>query len=262
MKIKEIMTKDIVYVSKNDDLKHVMNLMEKHNISKVPVMDDGKLVGIVTDTKIADKLGSLKSRGIPASRMHASTVMDKNFEPIYPEMSVKEILETVGKPGLTMLPVVENEILVGVVTKADLLPFIEGDKKAREVMVAPVYSVKSDDRVVHARRILFDNDIARLPVVDEGEIVGILSDKEISFAISEIKRNYPLGRQSHHMRELLVKEVMKTPAIVSNGVITVKEAAAIMMKNEIGCIPIVDNEGKIEGIVTRTDLVRLITDGL
>ncbi len=262
MKIKEIMTKEVVYVSKNDDLKHVMDLMEKHNISKVPVMDDGKLVGIVTDTMIADKLGSLKSRGVPASRMHASTVMDKNFEAVYPDMDVKEILDTVGKPGLTMLPVLENGMLVGVVTKADLLPFVKGDKKVREIMSTNVYSVKPDDRVIHARRILLDNDIARLPVVDEGKVVGVLSDKEISFAFSEIKRSYPLGQQNHHIRELIVKEVMKTPAIVSNGNITVEEAAKIMMENEIGCIPIVDEKEKLEGIVTRTDLVRLLTDSI
>lgn len=260
MKIKEIMTREIVYVSKNDDLKHVMDLMEKHNISKVPVMDDGKLVGIVTDTVIADKLGSFKSRGVPASRMHASTVMDKNFEPVYPEMEIKEILETVGKPGLTMLPVVENDVLVGVVTKADLLPFVKGDKKIREIMATNVHSVKPDDRVIHARRTLIDNDIARLPVVDDGRVVGVLSDKEISFAFSEIKRSYPLGQQNHHIRELLVKDVMKAPAIVSGGDITVKEAAKIMMENEIGCIPVVDEKEKIEGIVTRTDLVRLLTD--
>jgi len=260
MKIKEIMTREIVYVSKNDDLKHVMDLMEKHNISKVPVMDDGKLVGIVTDTVIADKLGSLKSRGVPASRMHASTVMDKNFEVVYPDMDVKEILDTVGKPGLTMLPVIENDVLVGVVTKADLLPFVKRDRKVREIMSTNVYSVKPDDRVIHARRILIDNDIARLPVVDDSRVVGVLSDKEISFAFSEIKKSYPLGQQNHHIRELLVRDVMKTPAIVSNGDITVEEAAGIMMENEIGCIPIVDDKEKLEGIVTRTDLVRLLAD--
>jgi len=260
MKIKEIMTKEVITVSKNDDLKYVMDLMEKHNISKIPVMDDGKLVGIVTDTTIADKLGSMKNRGVPASRMHASTVMDKNFEAIYPEMDVKEILQTVGKPGLTMLPVIGNDMLVGVVTKADLLPFVKGNKKVREIMTTNVYHVRPDDRVIHARRILFDNDIARLPVVEDGKVVGMLSDKEISFAFSDIKRSYSLGQQNHHIRELLVKDVMKTPAIVSDGDITVEEAAKIMMENEIGCIPIVNKDEKIEGIVTRTDLVRLLTD--
>ncbi|RLF63729.1 MAG: hypothetical protein DRN31_01815 [Thermoplasmata archaeon] len=260
MKITEIMTKEVITVSKNDDLKYVMDLMEKHNISKIPVMDDGKLVGIVTDTTIADKLGSMKNRGVPASRMHASTVMDKNFEAIYPEMDVKEILQTVGKPGLTMLPVIGNDVLVGVVTKADLLPFVKGNKKVREIMTTNVYHVRPDDRVIHARRILFDNDIARLPVVEDGKVVGMLSDKEISFAFSDIKKSYSLGQQNHHIRELLVKDVMKTPAIVSDGDITVEEAAKIMMENEIGCIPIVNKDEKIEGIVTRTDLVRLLTD--
>ncbi|MEA2055078.1 MAG: CBS domain-containing protein [Candidatus Thermoplasmatota archaeon] len=262
MKIKEIMTKEFICVNKNEDLKHVMDLMKKHNISKIPVMDGEKLVGIVTDNKIADKLGSLRSRGIPPSRMHASSVMDKKFEAIYPEMDVKEILATVGKPGLTMLPVVENGLLVGVVTKADLLPFVKGNEKVKEIMSTDVYSVKPDDRVIHARRILFNNDIARLPVVDDGKVVGILSDEEIAFALSELKKVHSLGHQNHRIRKIIVRDVMKTPAIIVNEDITVEEAAAIMMKNEIGCVPIVGDDEKIKGIVTRTDLVRLLTDKL
>ena len=65
------MTKEVVSVNKNEDLYHVLTLLEKHNITKLPVVEDGKVVGIVTDNKIADKLGTVRTKGVPAARMHA-----------------------------------------------------------------------------------------------------------------------------------------------------------------------------------------------
>lgn len=256
MKIREIMTKEIIYVNKNDDLRYILDLMEKHNITKIPVLDDGKLVGVVTDNRIADKLGSIRSRGVIAAHMHATTVMEKEFESISPDTDVEEILKTVGEPGLTMLPVTVNEHLVGVVTKADLLPLVKSEESVRDIMTTPVITVKPDDRVIHARRLLLDNDIARLPVVDGGKVVGIISDREIAFALAALKRSFSLGQQSHQLKMLLVRDVMKTPVITARENITIKESAQIMMENDIGCIPIVGGDDKIRGIVTRTDLLR------
>ena len=259
MKIKELMTAtDIITVSKNDSLQHVMELMKKYGYSKVPVLDDSRLVGIITDSSIADKLGSVRSRGVTASRMHASTVMNNSFEQVYPQMEVHDIIETVGQPGLTMLPVMENNILVGVVTKADLLPFVTGNTPVTEIMTTSVQTVKQNDRVIHARHLLLTNDIARLPVVEQGQVLGILSDMEIAFAFADIKRSYTLGQQHHQLRELEVNDIMKSPAIVVELEQTVLESATIMLNMNIGCLPVVDKSETLAGLVTRTDLVRLL----
>jgi CBS domain-containing protein len=256
MKIKQVMTKKIINVNKNDDLRYVLDLMEKYDITKIPVMDNHKLVGIVTDNKIADKLGSIRSKGIPAARMHASSVIDKKFNPVTPDDDVETILKTVGEPGLTMLPVIEKEELVGVITKADLLPLIKRKKKIKEVMNEEIHTVSPGDRVVHARRILLDNDIARIPVVNEGKVVGIVSDREIAFAFAKVKKSFSLGQQHYRIRELLVKDVMKKNVVTLPGNATIKDAADLMIKKDIGCIPIVDNKDKIMGMLTRTDLLK------
>jgi len=256
MKIKQVMTKKIINVNKNDDLRYVLDLMEKYDITKIPVMDNHRLVGIVTDNKIADKLGSIKSKGIPAARMHASSVIDNNFDPVAPDDDVETILKTVGKPGLTMLPVVEKDKVVGVITKADLLPLINSKKKIKEVMNEEIHSVSPGERVVHARRILLDNDIARIPVLNEGKVVGIVSDREIAFAFAKIKKSFSLGQQHYRIRELLVKDVMKKNVVTMSEDATIKDTADLMIKQDIGCIPIVDNNDKIKGMVTRTDLLK------
>ena len=60
MKVKEVMTKNVITVDKDVDLKYVLHLMKKHEITKIPVVEDKKLIGMVTDNIIAYKLGSIR----------------------------------------------------------------------------------------------------------------------------------------------------------------------------------------------------------
>jgi CBS domain-containing protein len=257
MKVKEIMTEDVIYVDKDEDLKHVLDLMKKHDITKIPVVEDKKLFGIITDNVIAYKLGSIRKRGISASRLHASSVTEKDIITISPNTSVKTILRMVGQPGPTMLPVVDKDKLVGVITKADLLPLVSSKKPLTAIMQTPVLTVSPDDRVKHARRIMLDGNVARLPVVNQGKLVGIISDMEIAFAYASLKRSFSLGRQKHQLEELLVKDAMKTPVIWTTPSITAAEAAEIMDKHNVGALPILKDDALV-GIVTRTDVLKTI----
>jgi CBS domain-containing protein len=163
----------------------------------------------------------------------------------------------VGEPGLTILPVVEDNKLVGVITKADLLHLVDCKKKLNEITKNKLHVVSSDDRVVHARRVMLNEGVARLPVLSDGELVGIISDTEIAFAFADLKKSQPMGRQKHRLEELLVRDYMKSPAIWTNPSTSISDAAKIMIKNNIGSLPILEN-GKIISIVTRTDLLKTL----
>lgn len=257
MKVKDVMTKDVIFVDKDVDLRYVLSLMKKHEITKIPVVEDKKLIGVITDNIIAFKLGSKRKRGIPASRLHASSVTEKNIEVISPNADIKTILRKVGEPGPTILNVVENDKLIGVVTKADLLPLVKSNKKLKELMQKKLHTVSPDDRVIHARRMMIDENVARLPVTSRGKLAGMISDTEIAFALANIKRSFPLGRQKHRLDELLVMDVMKKPVIWTEPDMTAADAAKTMIKNNIGALPILENNS-IVGIITRTNLLKTI----
>lgn len=257
MKIKEIMTTKIISVDKDDSLKLVLDLMKKHDITKIPVLEEKKFFGLATDNVIAYKLGSIRKRGITASRLHASSVTEKEVLVVSPDEDVKNILKTVGEPGPTMLPVVENDKLVGVVTKADLLPLVKSKNQLHSIMQKKVHAVSIDDRIVHARRIMITENVARLPVLEEKRLVGIISDIEIAHAFASLKKAFSLGRQKHHLDELLVKDVMRSPVVWTNPSMSIFDAAQLMMKQNIGALPLIENE-KLVGMVTRTDLLRSI----
>lgn len=258
MKVKEFMTKDIISVDKDVNLKYVLKLMKKNDITKLPVLEDKKLIGMVTDNIIAYKLGSIRKKGVPPSRLHASSVTDKNVECVKKDTDIKKILKKVGKPGPTMLCVTENDKLLGVLTKADLLNLVKDKKQVKTIMRKKIFTVSPDDRVIHARRIMIDEDIARIPVVYNGELVGLISDTEIAFSLAKIKGKFSIGKQKHRLEKLLVQDAMKSPVITIDPNKSIKKASEIMIENEVGALPVVQNNNLI-GIVSRTDLLNTIS---
>jgi CBS domain-containing protein len=257
MKIKDIMTRDVIFVDKDVDLKYVLKLMKKNNITKIPVIENKKLIGLITDSHLAVKLGSIRSRGVPASRLHASSVMDKELINVTPDQHISTILTTVGEPGPTILTVLENDELIGIVTKADLLPLVESTKPVEEFMQKEVHTVSPDDRVIHARRRMIDEHIARLPVLNNGILIGIISDIDIVFALAKVKKSFPLGKQKHQLDELLVNDAMTAPPITIQADMTVAQAAKHMLETGVGCFPVLKNE-KVVGIISRTDVIKTI----
>lgn len=257
MKVKEIMTTKVIAVDKDESLKRVLDLMKKHEITKIPVLDEKKFFGLVTDNVIAYKLGSIRKRSVTASRLHASSVTEKEIRSITPDEEVKNILKSVGEPGPTMLPVVEKGKLVGVVTKADLLPLVKSSHQIHSIMHRQVHSISPDDRVIHARRMMITENIARLPVVDEKKLVGIISDMEIAFAFADLKKSFSLGKQKHQLDELLVKDVMRSPVLWATPSMSICDTAQLMLKHNIGSLPVIENETLV-GMVTRTDLLKTI----
>ncbi|HUR61852.1 MAG TPA: CBS domain-containing protein [Candidatus Thermoplasmatota archaeon] len=255
MKVRDVMATKVVTVAKDRNLKDVLHLMAQNNITKIPVVEDGDLVGIVTDGHIADKLGREHNRAIQLTTLHASSVMEKDFIVAHPDEDLNVLLEDVGKPGLTMIPVVQGTKLVGVVTKADLLRLVESDAPLSSIMKKELKTVTPSERLIHARRLLLDNDIARLPVLEGGKVKGIIAEHEIAGAFADLK-TADAHVQRVNIRDLQVDAYMRRKVVTGHPEMSAKEAAERMLKEHVGALPVVAANGTIQGIVTRTDLIR------
>ncbi len=255
MNVRDIMTTEVITVDKDRNLKDVLDLMRQHNITKIPVTEDGHLVGIITDGRIADKLGRAHNRTIQTTTLHASSVMDKDFVVAHPDEHINNLLADVGRPGITMIPVVQGGKLVGVVTKADLLPLVESEAHLDGIMQTNLQAVSRSERIVHARRLLLDNDIARLPVLDAGRLEGIIAEHEIAAAFASFKQA-DSSVQKVGVRDLQVGDYMRRDVVTAPPHMSARDAAQRMLEHHIGALPIVNGGGTIQGIVTRTDLIR------
>jgi CBS domain-containing protein len=259
MDVKDVMTGEPITVSKNERVSRVLEVMEKHDISKLPATNDDGLVGVVTDGGIADELGAQKSAGIDPSSLYASTVMRRDVETAPPDRSVETLVEAFGRAdGPSMLPVVFGDDLVGVVTKADLLPLVESETPVRDIMTEKLEAVEPDDRIVHARRIMLDEDVERLPVLEGGHVVGLLAELDVAQGLARFREEVPSRHQSNRLEEFQVEDAMSRRVVTAEPGLAADEAAERMLEEDVGCLPVVAGGDKIRGLATRSDLVRLL----
>jgi CBS domain-containing protein len=134
VKVAEAMTRDIVTVSPQTPLKEAAELLARHRISGLPVVDESSVVGVLSEADIvARSTGSRESRSLireflstrdPGPEMGAASAGEAMTSPaitIAPERLVAEAARVMVERGVNRLPVVDGSQLVGIVTRADLV---------------------------------------------------------------------------------------------------------------------------------------------
>ncbi|MCD6157793.1 MAG: CBS domain-containing protein [Euryarchaeota archaeon] len=294
-KAADLMTRDVIVLPKAASLNEFVKIMEKYGITKVPVVDDGKFVGVISDRSVLDKIGSIRSGTISPSRIHVSSLTSheegKDYYVISPDTPIERVVSIAKDTEVPMFVVMEEGEIAGVITKSDLLRLVKSDVPIEKIMKRNVFSVAPDDRIIHARHMMLNENIERLPVLHKGIVVGIISEMDIALHLVKIKEHTPTKWIQQHLREALIRDVMKTEVICADLNTSASDAAQIMWDEGIGCLPIVlwksdEDESqniedmdstirsilemriksgkirgypKIMGIITRTDLIRLIS---
>ncbi|MFJ8962585.1 CBS domain-containing protein [Lentzea sp. NPDC102401] len=120
---------------------------------------------------------------------------------------------------------------------------------AADVMTSPAVVVHPDTTVRAASAVLGDHGFSALPVVDdEGRLVGIVSGADLLLANMEpTTANGPVAR------------VMRRPVISAQSTATPAELTATMLSQRLRCLPIVSNGQALVGVVSRSDLLRILT---
>lgn len=128
----------------------------------------------------------------------------------------------------------------------------------RDWMTRDVLFVEPDMRLVEADKLMMKHAIRRLPVVENGRLVGIVTYGDIRGARPSTANNINLWEMQHLMSQLVVAEIMTAgPTTVSQDA-TVGEAAQLMLAQRIGGLPVVGANGVLVGIITESDIFRLV----
>jgi acetoin utilization protein AcuB len=116
--------------------------------------------------------------------------MSRNLVTIGKDAGIKDALMVMKKHSIRHLPVVENDLFVGLVSSGDLKQVILASMlenlKVSDVMLQNPFTVSLDTPLERAAMIIFDKNIGCLPVIEEGKAVGILTVKDILKAFIEI----------------------------------------------------------------------------
>ena len=124
---------------------------------------------------------------------HLKDVMSRDVRVISPEMTIREAARTMYDGGFGMMPVGENDRMIGAISDRDIAirAVAEGKgpgTKVREIMSAGVWWAYDDDTVEHAAKLMSEHQVRRLPVVDRDKrLVGIVALGDFAVDKSDIK---------------------------------------------------------------------------
>ena len=132
-------------------------------------------------------------------------------------------------------------------------------KTVREIMKTEVTTLGRNDTLQLAQDIMTLGRVRHFPVLEDGELVGVMSQRDLYRASLGSVMKYGEKAQREFLDTIAVKEVMKYPPVTIAPQASVQEAARLMLKEKIGCLPVLDN-GELVGIVTETDMLQLVTE--
>lgn len=130
MRVKDIMTTNVVTVDRRTSIKDAWKIMEAHTIRRLPVMKRDKLVGLVTKYKLLEVAPSPATSlsvwevNYLLGKLTVKDIMVENPFTISPDMPVEEALRLGQEKGYGAFPVVEDGRLVGLVTEGDIVRFM------------------------------------------------------------------------------------------------------------------------------------------
>jgi CBS domain-containing protein len=150
------------------------------------------------------------------------------------------------------------------------------ESTAREIMTTDVVTAASDLPVKEAARILAGHGFSALPIVDDGALVGLVTDGDL--IMKDVKVRFPhyiqlldaylfLPSEERRMETELrkqvaatVADVMTTELVTASPDTTVSDLATTIVERNVSHVPIVDASGALIGIVSKSDIVRCLAE--
>lgn len=133
--------------------------------------------------------------------------------------------------------------------------------RVRDVMTREVRTVARNDQLGVADKLMKEERIRHLPVIDEsGDVCAVVSQRDLFRGALLRSLGYGSRAEETLLRQVVVKEAMSAELFTTTPETPVAEAARQMIERRVGCLPVLDG-GKLAGIVTETDFVRLVAEG-
>ncbi len=117
-------------------------------------------------------------------------------------------------------------------------------------------TITDETSMMKAIHLMKQNRFRRLPVLQEGRLVGIVSDRDLKEASPSKATTLDVHELYYLLSELQVKDIMTRDPITAAPDDTVEHAAQIMLENTISGLPVVDDQGEVVGILTQSDVFR------
>lgn len=278
MNVEDIMSSPVYVIAPDEPISHARNLMLKHKIGSVVVVNNDDMIGIVTKSDLGKRMAQAEPvwRRRPIDKVPINLVMTESPITIYPEASIKQAAALMIENNINNIPVMKNSV-VGIVTKKDIIKYVSKqvlDTKVSELMHKDIIFVHRHHTINHVIDEMERNVISRIIVIDDAEeAVGIIStsnlalstltDNEGNISTKSIKmaRRPNQGSQKtyRYIKEvpLVAEDIMSGPVVTIASNDTIVNASKIMIKENITALP-VDQDNEIVGMISRSDIIKVV----
>lgn len=124
-------------------------------------------------------------------------------------------------------------------------------------MTKKVMTVSKETSVLEASELMKKNSIRHLPVVDEDNtLLGIVTDRDIRSAMPSILLDYDSHKERDRVGKIKLEEIMTKNPITISPMNTLEDALILMQQTKVGAFPVVDENRKLQGIISIRDLMR------
>ena len=125
-------------------------------------------------------------------------------------------------------------------------------------MTSDVMTIDEDTSMMKASEIMKENNIRRLPVIHKGKLVGIVTDRDIKEASPSKATTLDVHELYYLLSELKVKDIMSRNVFTIGPEETVEKAAVKMLEHRISGLPVVNDKGKVIGVITQWDIFKVL----
>jgi CBS domain-containing protein len=127
----------------------------------------------------------------------------------------------------------------------------------REIMMGSPVTLKPDDTLDLANDIISLGRIRHIPVVDDGKLIGIISERDLIGAAASRIFGLKQRTKSTLLKSVLIKDIMRKRVVTVDPDTPITNAAHLMANKKIGCVPVLSG-GALVGLVTTTDVLRYV----
>ncbi|HPF40474.1 MAG TPA: CBS domain-containing protein [Phycisphaerae bacterium] len=278
MQLKNFIKSKVVTVGPADSLDKAIALMEEHQIHHLPVVDNERPVGMISDRDLLIAVGwKLEvERALDARRRkvvgprRVREIMAHPVVTIDPEAEIHTAARAMADGRFHALPLVRNDAIVGVVTCSDLLSLYSGegsavaadprlDEPVSSRMHASVQTIGPKEPLHAASKMFHDLRIRHLPVAADGVLMGLVTDRDVrrECGADAIEDEKAQANGGYYIGATTILDIMTRDVETATESTSLRDAMRSIVASGIGCLPIVRAESLV-GIITETDLLRLV----
>jgi len=276
------MSAPVICMHSTEPVAHARNLMLRHRIKHIVVLEKGKPVGTLSTKDLIKAMmaeGGAIDKWRPIDNFPASRVISGKLITVDPSTHITKAASMMLKHGTSSIPIVKNDELVGILTKTDVVRYFAsnmvGRAKVVEMMTSKIITANRQHSLHHILELMEQNKVGRVVIADGERPIGIVTAADIIFAQLEtleggapqqmVKFTRKAERASRpkyrYVRSISItaENIMRSELLTISADEDAAMAANIMLERGISGLPVVKND-KLIGIITKTDIMRKVAE--